>query len=160
MLKENQKPSHPKKYSTMKAKAACIGTPKGLVDYLSSTEFAAKLLTTVVGNALGVHDVLDRPSEYYLQNADEGPSASEGKMGVEVRLTGVSRNNRNSKQFKDASVILQTITKSAVKKHIPRGQRCQVFTVVMCDKEVEIASGTYTATIEHEAEWVEGEADV
>ncbi len=145
----------------MKAKAACIGTPPEMVDYFSSSKFARGLLVAVVGRKLGVSDVLSRPAEYYVQHADQGSSTNpeKGIMGVEVRLTGVSRGNRKSTQFQDASDTLHKLVEIGVKKTLPKGQRCQVFTVIMCDQDVEVTPGQFNATIEHLATWVDGEAE-
>ncbi len=142
----------------MKIKAACIGTPSGVVHALSSTRFAQAVLSQVVGEALGVTDVLNRPAEYYLQRADEGPAPKEGVMGVEVRLTGVSRSNRANKQFHTALKTLMEITKTSVAAALSKCSRCQIFCVVMIDGDIETApgSGLHASNLESAPEWVDG----
>ena len=65
----------------MKIKAACIGTPPAVTEALSGTKFASEVLSKVIGAALGVTDVLHRPAEFYVQEADKGPAPMEGRMG-------------------------------------------------------------------------------
>lgn len=142
----------------MKIKAACIGTPEGVATALSSTPFASAALKSVVGEALGVEDVLTRPAEYYVQLADEGPAPQEGMMGVEVRLSGVSRNGRTAKQFHVALKELERIVESVVEKALEYGKKCQIFCVIMIDGEVETApgSGLFSNNLESAAKWVHG----
>ncbi len=123
---------------------------------MSETRFASAVLANVIGLALGVKEVLDRPAEYYLQKADIGPSPKEGIMGVEVRLSGASRDGRTAKQFHDAIKYLFKIVKDTVSDALEPGQKCQVFCVIMLDGEVETApgSGKYSNNVESQADWV------
>lgn len=152
MVVYTENPTH------MKIKACCIGTPETVNAALSGTEFANKVLSIVIGGALGVENVLKRPAEYYVQNADVGPASREGMMGVEVRLTGASRDGRKAKQFHDALKDLVVIVKVAVGKALLPGQKCQVFCVIMLDGEIETqpGSGVYNSNLESIAEWVDG----
>ena len=145
----------------MKIKAACIGTPKSVLEALSGGEFASKVLSEVIGEVLGVKDVFTRPAEYYVQYADEGPSASDGVMGVEVRLTGVSRNGRTPKMFHSALEVLGFNVAYTVRKFLLVRKRCQIFCVIMLDGEVETTpgSGQYSSSLEGKAIWVEGEVN-
>ncbi|MBI2064295.1 MAG: hypothetical protein HYT66_01125 [Candidatus Yanofskybacteria bacterium] len=142
----------------MKIKAACIGTPDEVVVALSSTTFASWVLSDVVEDVLGVKNVLERPAEYYVQMADVGPAPKEGMMGVEVRLTGASRDGRTAKQFHTAARILHHIVQRTVEQALDIGERCQVYCVIMTDGEVETApgSGKYSNNIEPDAVWVDG----
>lgn len=142
----------------MKIKAACIGVPPLVVEALSGTEFASAALQEVVGEALGVKNVLNRPAEYYVQFADVGPAPKRGMMGVEVRLTGVSRNGRKAKQFHDALRALECIVERTVMKTLDRGKKCQIFCVIMIDGDVETSpgSGNYSNNLESKPIWVRG----
>ncbi|MFA6601484.1 MAG: hypothetical protein WCT02_01295 [Candidatus Paceibacterota bacterium] len=140
----------------MKIKAACIGTPGMVAEALSSSEFAAEVLRAVVCDCLGVENVLQRPAEYYVQKADSGPSPKEGVMGVEVRLSGASRNGRTAKQFHTAlKALLQTVS-TTVRNALDSSQKCQVFVVIMLDGDIETApgSGKYSSNLESEAVWI------
>jgi len=147
-----------RKQDRMKVKAACIGTPESVVKALSGKAFSFDVLTSVIGVALGVSDVMNRPAEYYVQNADEGPSSANGVMGVEVRLTGASREGRTAKQFHSALKALVNVTKAIVSQSLWEGERCQIFCVIMVDGDIETApgSGKYSNNLESTAEWVEG----
>jgi hypothetical protein len=141
----------------VKIKAACVGTPQLVVQALSGTPFASMVLSAVIGRSLGVENVLERPAEYYVQDADVGPAPKAGVMGVEVRLTGASRSGRTPKQFHNALKELYRITREAVRQALSPGQKCQVFCVIMIDGEIETAagSGVYSNNLEGPAEWVE-----
>lgn len=145
----------------MKIKAACIGTPQDVADALSGSSFASEALSKVVGDALGVKDVLNRPAEYYVQTADVGPAPKEGVMGVEVRLTGASRNGRTPKQFYEAMALLVTIVNKVVAHALPGHMKCQTYCVIMLDSEIETfpGSGSYSRNLESNAEWVYGTRD-
>ena len=140
----------------MKIKAACIGTPEAVVEALSSSKFARKVLSQVVRDALGVQNPLLKPSQYYVQNADVGPAAEGGVMGVEVRLTGASRKGRTAEQFHAALNALDRAVGETVFDVLTPGQECEVFCVVMVDAEVEFPprSGEYTNTLESAPRWV------
>ena len=103
-----------------------------------------------------VSRVLDRPAEFYLQIADTGPSARVGMMGVEVRLSGVSRQGRTAKQFHLALEKLVEVVVRFVTKSLPVDKTCQVFCVIMLDGDIETSpgSGQYSANIESEPQWV------
>ncbi len=140
----------------MKVKAACIGTPPEFAVAFSGTRFATEILLRVIGKILGVEDVLSRPAEYYVQNADTGPAPAIGTMGVEVRLSGVSRNGRTAKQFHRAIEELELIVEQFVSSGLTGSQRCQIFCVIMLDGEVETkpGSGKYSNNIESAGKWV------
>ena len=140
----------------MKIKAACIGTPERVSHRLSGTKFASWVLSSIAGDKLGATNVLDRPAEYYVQDADVGPANREGVMGVEVRLTGASRNGRTTKQLYSALDTLLNIVVQNVQAVLEEGERCQVFCVLMLDGEIEYPadSGHYTSVLESEAVWV------
>ena len=142
----------------MKIKAACIGVPPLVVEALSGTEFASAALQEVVGEALGVKNVLNRPAEYYVQFADAGPAPKKDMMGVEVRLTGVSRNGRKAKQFHEALRALECIVERTVMKTLDRGKKCQIFCIIMIDGDMETSpgSGNYSNNLESEPVWVKG----
>ncbi len=140
----------------MKIKACCLGCSAKLVGALSGREFAVNVLGKVVGTDLGVADVLNRPAEYYVQNADEGPSPLPGMMGIEVRLTGVSRAGRTPKQFHTAKKTLEKVVAETVLPNLEPGEECQVYCVIMIDGEIETVpnSGAYLNCLEGPAFWV------
>ncbi len=137
----------------MKIKAACVGTPDAVVRALSGKDFSRVVLLAVLGKVLGVSNVLNRPAEFYVQNADEGSS---DVMGVEVRLTGASRDGRTSEQFRLALAELVRVTKEAIKDALKPDESCQVFGVIMVDGDVEISPGKYGPNLESKPEWVDG----
>ena len=140
----------------MKIKAACIGTPERVQAVLSGTQFASQVLSRVVEDNLGVNDVLKRPAEYYVQKADICTAPNEGMMGVEVRLSGASRNGRTAKQFHTALNSLLEIVANTVAATLDPGEQCQVFCAIMVDGEVETrpGSGQYSNVLESDAIWV------
>ena len=145
----------------MKIKACCLGTdvkPR-IAGILSSTWFAQEVLTKVIGEALGVEDVLERPAEYYVQSADTGPAGKTGVMGVEVRLTGASRSGRTPKQFHAAILALDKVVKAAVVQELQGDEKCQVFCMIMIDGQIETQKGTgdYGNQVESKAVWVSRE---
>ncbi|MEK7120695.1 MAG: hypothetical protein AAB840_01245 [Patescibacteria group bacterium] len=142
----------------MKIKAACIGTPKEVAKSLSGSKFAEEVLSKVIGEALGVKYVLNRPAEYYVQKTDVGPSPQENMMGVEVRLTGVSRDGRTPRQFHQAMDTLIAIVNKTVSETLPTHMRCQTFCVIMIDGEIETSpgNGSFSSNLESEAYWVDG----
>ena len=139
----------------MKLKAAITeGTPQEVVDAFSSSDFAANFLLFVLPH-LGIMNALDRPAEFYVQRPDRTISAN-GRCGVEVRLTGVSRSNRTPKQFHEALKTLDSLVKRTTYDALTdTEQSVQTFVVMMLDNEVETepGSGTYSCVLEAEPSW-------
>jgi len=140
----------------MKTKAVVIGGPESLREAFSSHDFARAVLESVVEGILDVPHVLQRPAEYYVQEADRAPAISSTSIiGVEVRMTGISRNGRTAKQFHDALKKLEDIVENTVIATLPHATapRCQVFCALMLDGDVETApgSGVYSSIIEGKA---------
>jgi len=142
----------------MKTKAAIIGGTDELRDAFSSSAFARIVIGAVIQDILGVKDALDRPAEYYVQKADQGPALVEGMSGVEIRITGISRNGRTPKQFHKALAKLEDITEGVVLGVGLDGARCQIFCVLILDGDVEVRpdSGVYSSVLEGTA-FVAGE---
>ena len=141
----------------MKIKAACIGTPQEVVDAFSSNPFAASALMAV-GEKLGIHDILSRPAEYYVQKADVGPAPRKGIMGVEVRISGVSRDGRTPKQFHDTLIEIVNIVRCTIEGRIGSEDECQIFCVIMLDGAIEVSpsSGLYSVNVESKPTVVRG----
>ncbi len=146
----------------MKIKACVIGGNFELHNFLSSSSFSLQVLTKVVQNVLKVENAVKRPAEYYLQNADVGPAPTEGMIGVEVRMTGISRDGRPASAFHQALRVLEQVVSETVIFALSSGTRCQIFCVLMLDGEIESSpgSGMYTSVLEGKPFWVDetGEA--
>lgn len=143
----------------MKLKAAITrGALPAIVEAFGSDEFADAFLDVVVGKAFGVPNPISRPAEYYVQRPDITNRAG-GFIGVEVRLTGVSRDGRTPKVFHDALVALDKlvgVTAAGALKGTDSD--VQIFVVMMLDKEIEVSpgSGIYSNVLEAPARWVIG----
>ena len=143
----------------MQGKAWCVGVSQAVGRALSGGgDFATSVLVLVVGNALGVEKPLERPAEYQIMHAEIGSTAKGSIAGVCVRLTGVSRNGRTTKQIHVALRELERITVETLAVVLDADQGCQVQCVIGLDGEIETApeSGQYSAVIESEAVWVQG----
>ena len=75
------------------------GWNKEMRSAFSSRDFAFRIISRIVGSVFEVSDALDRPAAYYVQEALFAKSPKPGRTGVEVRMTGVSRNGRSVKVF-------------------------------------------------------------
>ncbi len=148
----------------MKLKAVITyGAPQAVVDAMTSRKFLLVYMDEVLSALLGVSNPQERPAEYYVQEPDR--TINLGSLGVELRLTGVSRAGRKSSQFHRALQTLQTLAKASLQEALDgSGHRVgvQVFTVIMLDGEVETepGSGKYSNTLESEAEWVRSNVPV
>jgi hypothetical protein len=150
-----------RKGKNVKLKAVVTeGTPEPVVEAIGSQVFATRFLTEVATDILGAKAALSRPAEYYVQIPDR--SIFTGKnAGVELRLSGVSRNGRSAKQFHTALAKLHEIAKemisNALSSDFNSGLCIQLFTVLMLDGDIETApgSGEYSNVLEHPAELVE-----
>jgi len=147
----------------MKLKAVISNTaPKALFEAFKSPLFARKFLTEVVGEALGVENPLARPGEFYVQEPDPIVAIDDsGVWGIELRLTGVSRNGRKAAMFHNALKALNNLARRTIAElFVSEGDlsdaKVQLFSVLMLDGEIESApgSGRYTNVLETPAEWV------
>ncbi len=132
------------------------GAPKLVVAAMSSQVFANRFLNEVVAKILGAENALERPAEFYVQLPDR--TIYTRGLGVELRLTGVSRNGRKASQFHKALAKLHEIAKDALSNAL-KGRtvyQIQLFTVLMLDGDIETSpgSGVYSNVLEHPAEWV------
>lgn len=147
----------------MKLKAVVTSDmPNAVAGVLSSKKFALAFLDQVVGEVLGVEEPRERPAEFYVQKPDFTVNC--GGFGVELRLTGVSREGRKAKQFHDALTKLHELAKDALQKAMAKAEmqeQVQLFCVIMLTADVETApgSGTYSNVLEHEAEWVKAASE-
>ena len=126
--------------------------PKRLMDAFGGAAFARRVLTEVVGECLGVENVLDRPAEYYVQRPDE-MVAIEGKpLGVVVTISGASRDGRKAKQFHTALTKLHGIVMDTIKSlfALDEAADVQFFCIVQLDGQIELTprSGTYGTQLE------------
>ncbi len=142
----------------MKGKAAITNTaPPSLFEAFGSREFATGYLE-ILGAVFGVEDPLHRPAEYYIQYPDEIVGVLDDVWGLEFRLTGASRGQREPKIFHEALKALDELVSKTAAAAIPVGAKVQVFVVIMLDGDVPASkeSGNYTSVIEKPAHWVEG----
>ena len=130
------------------------GVPDEVVDDLGGDGFAMDFLAMVVGDCLGVEHATQRPAEFCVQEPDRTVCVN-GHFGVELRLTGVSRQGRSAKEFHDALKSLVDIAKEHIARNLKKG-RVQLFCVIMLDGDVETSpgSGVYSNTLESEAIWI------
>lgn len=134
------------------------GIPNAVISAMASAEFAGKFLDEVVGEILGAKNPRERPAEYYVQKPDFTIGC--GPCGVELRLTGVSRDGRKASQFHQALTRLHELARSALQEAVnTKGLQIKVqfFVAIMLDSAIETApgSGKYSNILESEAEWVE-----
>ena len=147
----------------MKLKAVVTeGTPHPVVEALRTRGFATNFLVQVATEILGAENALARPAEFYVQIPDRTIYTGTGEgYGVEIRLTGVSRNGRKAAQFHKALAKLHEIAKEKMAKALnnSQGLRVQLFTVLMLDGDIETSpgSGVYSNMLEHPAEWITAE---
>lgn len=144
----------------MKYKAAYTrGVPNQVIEALESNEFALALLREISAGCLGAEKPEDRPAEYYVQDPDPTRCAN-GKWGVEMRLTGVSRSGRSPRVFHKALEQLNALvctTVATALKEAGSDQMVQVFVVIMLDGDIETAPGSsvYSSNLESPAVWVD-----
>ena len=135
----------------MKLKAAISdGAPQELIMAYGSRDFAQRFLADVVGKVFGAENPDTRPAEYYVQTPDQTVQVHERLIGVEVRLTGVSREGRAASVFHRALEALDELVTVTAVANLQVGQIAQIFVVMMLDKEVETApgSGIYSNVLE------------
>jgi hypothetical protein len=135
------------------------GAPHPIVEALRTRRFATNFLVQVATEILGAENALERPAEFYVQIPDRTIYTGTGEgFGVELRLTGVSRNGRKASQFHKALAALHEIAKDEIVKALNSspGLRVQLFTVLMLDGDIETSpgSGVYSSVLEHVAEWI------
>ena len=132
----------------MKVRACVIGGHPNLLKAFSSRAFATCVLGEIVKGIFGVHDVFSRPAEYHVESAVGGPSPDEEYIGVEVRMTDISRNGRPAKAFHQALKQLEDVADVTACQGTTL--RCQIFCVLELDGEIETApgSGKYSSVLE------------
>ena len=137
--------------------------------FMSAWHFASCILRNVANEILEIKDANRRPAEFYVETPRFSVQAVNDTrtemlpIGVELRLTGVSRNGRKAKQFHVALNMLHNCAKEQLQdvlESIGNYQRkVQLFTVLMLDGDVETSpgSGVYSNMLEHPAEWITAE---
>ena len=108
------------------------------------------------------------PAEFYVQRSDmvfKDKTLGEKDWMCEVRLTGASGPRTNFKRavgdFWNAGRALTELYKRKVRECVPKGQRVQLFVVLMLDESIPIDdTGKLSPLIESTPEWVEGECVV
>jgi hypothetical protein len=136
------------------------GAPEPVVAAMGSKFLAQRFLNEVVIDILAVEDARNRPAEFYVQFPDRSVFTEDG-FGVELRLTGVSRNGRKASQFHNALQQLHEIAMDAIAIALKKSEtnpemHIQLFTVLMLDGDIETSpgSGVYSSVLEHPAELV------
>jgi len=99
-----------------------------------------------------------RPAEFCVQLPTSLVKIG-NSIGVELRLTGVSRNGRKAKQFHNALETVHSFTKDMIQRFLTNHNdktKIQLFTTLELDGDVETppGSGAYSNVLEHPAEWV------
>ncbi|MBI4812289.1 hypothetical protein HY798_02475 [Candidatus Falkowbacteria bacterium] len=149
----------PRKEKDVKLKAVVTeGTPARVFETMRSIRFVKSFLVEVATEILEAKDALARPAEFYVQTPDRTVNTENG-FGVELRLTGVSRNGRTPKQFHIALKRLHEIARAEIAVALDDcigGTKIQLFTVIMLDGDIETTpgSGVYSNVLEHPAEAV------
>lgn len=150
----------------MRIKPAFINIPRDsvfasrLLEALYCKAFAAKIDAVVVSNVLGVEAAWG-PAEAYMQEPDWGIGIKDRERpGIEIRLSGVSRNEweRPEKCFAQAIAALVDLVRHEVEAIFPaEGQPCQVYPVLMLDEPASREpQGPKTTLMEGPAAWVAG----
>lgn len=108
------------------------------------------------------------PAEFYVQRSDmvfKDESVAEKDWMCEVRLTGVSGPQTNFKRsvadFWNAGKALTELYKRKIKECVPKGQRVQLFVVIMLDEPIRVqGTNELSPLVESTPEWVTGECVV
>lgn len=141
----------------MKLKAAITrGTPEAVIKNLGSQEFARAFLEEVCQGQLGAVHVLFHPAAFYVQEPDTTVNV-DGRLGVELRLTGVSRGTRLPEQFKEAIKTLHRLAMQAISNGLLEGaakEEVELFTVLMLDGDTSAPQGGYSNVLELGPDWV------
>jgi hypothetical protein len=144
----------------MKLKAAITdGAPDELIAAFGSLSFADSFLN-IVENTFGVTDPGLRPAEFYVQAPDRTIAFHPEVFGVEVRLTGVSRGEREPEVFHDALKELERTVAEFIKDALVdaglTATRIQMFVVIMVDGDVPGVPGSnfYGSVLESTPRWV------
>jgi hypothetical protein len=140
----------------MKLKAAITeGAPPEVFNGFRSAEFAHDFLVHIIGAIFGADDPLNRPAEYYVQVPDRTIAVGTAH-GIEVRLTGVSRANREPKVLHEALEALKRLVVDTAKRGLDGNARIQAFVVIMLDGEIPgpPGSNSYSSVLEAAPVWV------
>lgn len=131
-----------------------------LLGALYCEAFAAKIDAIVVTGILGVEAAWG-PAEAYMQEPDWGIGIKDRlRPGIEVRISGVSRNEweRPERCFAQAITALVDLVRHEVEAIFPAGaQPCQVYPVLMLDEPASREpQGPKTTLMEGPGDWVAG----
>ncbi len=141
----------------MKLKAAITdGAPDELFVAFGAAWFAEAFIDRIATKLLGAKRAMSRPAEYYVQFPDRTIAVANCEIGIEVRLTGVSRAGRSPEVFYKMLEELQRLVRETAKQVLPSNVKAQIFVVVMLDGDIEVqpGSGRYSSVLESEAVWV------
>ena len=105
------------------------------------------------------------PAEFYVQRSDmvfKDEGVNKRDWMCEVRLTGVSGPQTNFKRsvadFWNAGKALTALYKRKIQECVPKGQRVQLFVVIMIDEPLPTyETRRLSPLIESTPEWVSGE---
>ena len=147
----------------MKLKAVVSSrAPEDLHEAFASQEFTALFMSQVLAECLGVENPHLRPAEFYVQRPDESVTIDD-HLGVELRLTGVSRDGRKAALFHQALKALELLARQTIIQ-VLRDQgdsetEIQLFVVIMLDGDIETTpgSGIYSSVLENKACWVKAQ---
>ncbi len=130
--------------------------PPLVIADLSQTNLADRIYEEVLRQHLHVKEM--GPAEFYVDPPNLSIERSNGELGCEVRLTGVSYTRERSEQdFYNARAALQDIYAAVISVHLPLGMKMQLFVVIMIDQPIRDPDSSRTTLVEENAIWVEGE---
>lgn len=126
--------------------------PRRLAIHLASPQFAAQLLTEVLGTELRIDHPTERPAEHFVQVPDETIAIEEKTFGIELTLSKVSV--RDGRFFGGALAAMERLLIEAIEQFCPPHVRVQIFCLIQTDTPVP---GTHSTLFEmKEARWVCG----
>lgn len=148
----------------MKAKFTIANDPRlqKLLEAAQQPDIYRSLFAVVLEGQLGVKGARERPAAYFAQMPDTSVVIDPLYLGVVFQLTGISRGEREPKQFHRAYEIAVTQVKGFVQAHTPVGTRVQVFVQFCLDHDVPVTKGQggYSSILDICEEWIEGTMQV
>ncbi|MDO8633378.1 MAG: hypothetical protein Q7K38_02440 [Candidatus Wildermuthbacteria bacterium] len=142
----------------MKVKAAITeGAPEALMQAIDSPATARQIFA-LLARDLRVKQKDLGPATHYMQRSDRTIQAWPGKLGCEMRVSGVSVTpHRAPVDFWNAVDDLHKFLKSLIVRTAPKGTKIQLFVAIMLDSPIRDPQNQMTTLLESTSEWVEGQ---